>query len=576
MTKKGERTARWEKGERFRIMYRVGGKKKAYGTTSDKREADRFKVEASDLETAGVTPSDRIDPRSITLGWIMERFKAQPVKVSKPSQPVAKGTVTQYVTMGKTICDILGHDLTLPELTDTATRRLPRLVSALEAKGTLGPRYINAHLKMIRTMYALGSHYGGHPVDLPAPRTSRYRLQEDPIELRALTIAEIRLIVDHAPDPFRAFIFLAGLTGLRESEVRGLHRSYVNLSRQTVRVKWQAADTSTEIIPPKTGKLAYRTVHFGKDIANELRRHLDAYAPWREKRPDLELVFPTRVGTVQSLANVTNRGWNAACRNAALHVLYSAAGDIDRAPILEVAETAKLAARKEGSKLGLKAGTIIIRGKRAYHDAQRDQLIARLDPEEPAIEQAHVFEAATFHHLRRSFATNHLRMFGDIGKTAALLGDTIQTAWGYIINIGDENEDRLDDAERLASDSVSGFFDLRVDEATAEAVVQVLEAQLEEAEATVRRQEGRVANLQGDVEQKTVHIEQLRELGDTVAALEAFNESTETHDTLTELLAALPAEVKEHPRVKPILNKRLAEEERERLEYERLRAKFGA
>jgi integrase len=115
------------------------------------------------------------------------------------------------------------------------------------------------------------------------------------------TRAEIQRIVDAAePGKGRTLLLTAALTGMRASELRGLRWSDVDLNGRQIHVR-QRADFWRKIGQPKSAA-GTRTIPIGEMVVNTLRQ-------WKLQCPKglQDLVFPTRVGTVEYLANMVQR-----------------------------------------------------------------------------------------------------------------------------------------------------------------------------------------------------------------------------------------------------------------------------
>jgi len=121
--------------------------------------------------------------------------------------------------------------------------------------------------------------------------------------LKIPTTDEIRRIIDAAPDGYgRALIRTAAFTGLRASELRGLRWEDVDLKHNVIHVR-QRIDRYNTVGRPKSMS-GERTVPIGSMVANTLRL-------WKLACPPSagDLVFPTRTGAPQSLANIVGRIW---------------------------------------------------------------------------------------------------------------------------------------------------------------------------------------------------------------------------------------------------------------------------
>jgi integrase len=115
--------------------------------------------------------------------------------------------------------------------------------------------------------------------------------------------AEIKQLIDGAPDRWRAFIVCAIFTGMRASELRGLRWQDVDLDEGLIHVR-QRADAWKNIGKPKSAA-GSREIPLVPMLINALRQ-------WRIACPisQLDLVFPNGVGNVESLPNIVKRVWN--------------------------------------------------------------------------------------------------------------------------------------------------------------------------------------------------------------------------------------------------------------------------
>jgi integrase len=115
------------------------------------------------------------------------------------------------------------------------------------------------------------------------------------------TREEVRRIIDAAGrGRGRALLLTAVLTGMRASELRGLRWSDVDFDRQLIHVR-QRADRYHKIGNPKSSA-GRRDIPIEDMVVNTLKE-------WRLQCPkgSENLVFPTGVGTVESLPNIWAR-----------------------------------------------------------------------------------------------------------------------------------------------------------------------------------------------------------------------------------------------------------------------------
>src|SRR3984893_7017071 len=99
---------------------------------------------------------------------------------------------------------------------------------------------------------------------------------------------------------YRPMIYLAGFSGMRPSEYRGLAWSHVSDDSVMVR---QRPDKTGIIVPVKS-RAGKRTI-FLPALVTEM------IFEWRDECPasDLNLVFPTETGRAQLLSNFYSRAW---------------------------------------------------------------------------------------------------------------------------------------------------------------------------------------------------------------------------------------------------------------------------
>jgi integrase len=113
---------------------------------------------------------------------------------------------------------------------------------------------------------------------------------------------EVRSIIAHLDGRWRPLLLTAIFTGLRASELRGLRWTDVDLKRGELRVH-QRADCYHQIGHPKS-EAGERTIPLPPMVVNALRE-------WKLACPkgELDLVFPTGRGGVESLSNIAQRGF---------------------------------------------------------------------------------------------------------------------------------------------------------------------------------------------------------------------------------------------------------------------------
>ncbi len=139
--------------------------------------------------------------------------------------------------------------------------------------------------------------------------------------------AEIRQLIDKAPERWRAFIVAAIFTGMRASELRGLRWLDVDLGQGLIQVS-QRADAWKNIGKPKSAA-GSREIPMVPMLTNALKQ-------WQAACPvgELGLVFPNGAGNVESHTNIVKRFWNPLQIKAAV-TLNTGKVDAEGEPVLK-------------------------------------------------------------------------------------------------------------------------------------------------------------------------------------------------------------------------------------------------
>jgi integrase len=112
----------------------------------------------------------------------------------------------------------------------------------------------------------------------------------------------MNLMIDNSAGRWRPFFIAAIFTGMRQSELRGLRWSDVDLDAGVIHVR-QRADGWGRMGPPKS-KAGKRDIPLTPMAVNALSQ-------WRKECPKskLDLVFCTRIGLHHRPANIHKRAW---------------------------------------------------------------------------------------------------------------------------------------------------------------------------------------------------------------------------------------------------------------------------
>jgi integrase len=123
------------------------------------------------------------------------------------------------------------------------------------------------------------------------------------------TKAELKLLIDRAPERWRPFIVTAIFTGMRASELRGLRWSDVDLDAGTIHVA-QRADAWGTIGSPKSAA-GTRDIPLTPMVVNTLRQ-------WKLTCGTSELVFANRNGHVTAPTNFWRHVWKPLQQNCGI------------------------------------------------------------------------------------------------------------------------------------------------------------------------------------------------------------------------------------------------------------------
>jgi integrase len=272
----------------WQVDYRDGANKRRHRQFETKRAADGFLVGARAEVAAGThTPeSASITVRAAADIWLDRcardgleettlrayrehtRIHIVPIigdlKLSKLTTPEANSFVDRLLTSGRS-----------RDMTKRVLRTLSAIVAEAKGRGLVAANHVRdaASIKVSRR--------GKSRPEMP-------------------TKEELRSIVGSTPDRHRPLILAAIFTGLRSSELRGLTWNNVDLKVGIVHVR-QRVDRFNKFGPPKS-EAGTRDVPMAPLLIKTLRE-------WKLACPrgDLDLVFPTGAGRVESHSNILSR-----------------------------------------------------------------------------------------------------------------------------------------------------------------------------------------------------------------------------------------------------------------------------
>jgi integrase len=189
-------------------------------------------------------------------------------------------------------------------LTDLTTAHITDLMSQLRAAGR-SVAMVRKVRSTLRTALEFAREQKLITVNVVAAgrRTRSNGRHDGSLSLKAgrdfPTKAELKLLINKAPDRWRAFIVTAIFTGMRASELRGLPWANIDFENRVIHVS-QRADLYRKIGPPKS-KAGWRDIPLTPLVVNALRQHKLAGGN--------DLVFRSGKGGVIAHTNFLKHVW---------------------------------------------------------------------------------------------------------------------------------------------------------------------------------------------------------------------------------------------------------------------------
>jgi integrase len=277
-----------------------------YIDQNGKRHAKLFKFERdakahlADKVVPEVRAGTHTPPRkSITLAEAADLWLDHCEMVEK----LASATITQYRNhVRHHIKPNIGH----LKLSDLTAARVEKFKDDILRSGTSRAMVVKVLVStkaILREAMRQGKVAQNVAIGVRPPKAKSGDRPKLKIGRDVPTKDEARCILEAAEGSrWHAILATAALAGLRSSELRGLMWSDVDLKRGTIHVQ-RRADENNEMGPPKS-EAGDRVIQASSLLINILRL-------WKLGCPkgELDLCFPTGIGTVESHANIANRGW---------------------------------------------------------------------------------------------------------------------------------------------------------------------------------------------------------------------------------------------------------------------------
>ncbi len=292
-----------KRGGKYRVRYRDPAERNRSRTFMRKADAERF---AREVEV-DMDRGDWIDPRKseISLHAWCETFLSSSLSLAPTSLETYRRDLELYV---------------LPALGD---RRLSRL-NAEEIEEWLGvelargisPSSVHRHYRTLRRVLQAAVEKDRLLAN-PCAKVRPPKVPTRPMAI--LTWAQSVALAEAHPEHLKAMVYLALDSGMRWSELVGLRRCGVDLTRGKVRVTEQLlrlGNGQWVRRPPKTSA-GVRSITISASTADLLARHL-------ADRPegDDELVFTTTAGTPLQHSSFQTHAWKRALAAAGVQCRF--------------------------------------------------------------------------------------------------------------------------------------------------------------------------------------------------------------------------------------------------------------
>jgi integrase len=255
-------------------------------TFAKKKDADARSDEVGQDVRSGAHISTKLTVAEAGEKWIEHAEKG----VGRVDGPLEKATIKGYREALKLhIIPLIGKTPIAKLDAETVRQFEKRLIDGKRSKET-----IKRALSSLSSILSDAGAPRNAVRDRPRyKRTSRHDKKLE-VGVDIPTPEEVSAILRHAPENYRALLVVAAFTGLRASELRGLHWEDIDLKKNEINVS-RRADRYQEIGSPKS-KSSRRTVPFGPVVANALR---PGYVKARKG-----LVWGTRNGSTVEHSNL--------------------------------------------------------------------------------------------------------------------------------------------------------------------------------------------------------------------------------------------------------------------------------
>jgi integrase len=240
----------YKRGARYMIAYRANGKQRyeSFRTLDEARRAKAART--TDIERGEFDERSRVTLHEYALEWV-ERYQG------RGRRGFREGTREDYRRQLKQY--VLRHFPERTRLTEVTPSRVARFVAWLcdeQAQGrALSDATVRNIMAPLRACLATAVREGlirsnpARDVDLPHRPTAEDSEEE---EMRAMSTAELSMLLGLFPGRWRLFCWFLAATGLRISEAIALQWRHLQLDGSTPHVKVRRALVKGRMGPPKS------------------------------------------------------------------------------------------------------------------------------------------------------------------------------------------------------------------------------------------------------------------------------------------------------------------------------------
>jgi integrase len=275
----------------WQVDYRDAAGKRRHRQFTTRRDADAFLIKARAEVVAGThTP----DSASITVREAADIWIAR-CEVDGLERTTLLG-YCQHVKLH--ILPLIGG-VRLARLTVPAIHAFADHLRAQDRSRDMVKRVLGSLSAIVTTAQQRGL-VAVNNVRKAAPDSVRRLARHEDVRPAMPTREELRAIINATPDRSRPLILTAIFTGLRASELRGLTWANVDLKAGELHVR-RRVDRFGKFGPPKS-KAGTRDIPLSPMLLNTLKA-------WKLACPagELDLIFPTGAGNVESHGNILSR-----------------------------------------------------------------------------------------------------------------------------------------------------------------------------------------------------------------------------------------------------------------------------